>query len=127
MKELKFITLTMAMSLLLSISACDAKESVKGSSVSEQVLPDSAATLDKQSRQSLGVSLVAIAMLFQSGNGSYLLEDALSTNEKRGISELVEAGYATANPVQDAAGTMIHLSPTVKGIAILKALGETKY
>lgn len=81
------------------------------------------AKVNEMAKSSLGIGLVEIGVLCQSGRGTFVLADSLSPEEREAIAELEKKGYATAEYVNAAEGKFLHLALTDKGSEVRKALG----
>jgi len=82
-----------------------------------------AKTLDSQSKSSLGISLRALAFLFDADPGTYLLKEALQFDGTLyNVKELERAGYAKVSTIKTADGEFVQIVPTDKGEAVRRAL-----
>src|SRR5688500_8985585 len=79
--------------------------------------------INEMAKGSLGIGLVEIGVLCQSGRGTFVLADSLSPREREAIAQLEKNGYATAEYVSAAEGKFLHLAFTDKGGEVRKALG----
>ena len=84
---------------------------------------NAARSVNAQSQASLGVSIRALAFLFEASPGTYLAKDSVSLQESwKHLEHLERAGYVKVNTIPSAQGDLVEIVLTAKGQEVAAAL-----
>jgi hypothetical protein len=114
----------MKLSLLIQSALALALYSAAGQAPASQAPAKAAAALNSQAQKSLGVSVRALAFLFEADPGSFLAKRSVALQAAwPQLMELQRAGYVRVNTFPSASGELVQIVLTPKGQAVAEALG----
>ena len=121
----RLLLTTLLFSISIGVSSCKpsgVELECKSLQTTASVL-DCTRAADADIKSRLGINLIGVTVLLDSGHGIYRSGDSISPEQQQAIAELERRGFILVHRMTTPDGVVVQLDPTTKGEAVFIAAG----